>query len=123
MAEAITDQTAQTRFYKNVRKGHETSGMQLETPTRIYDVVGPAPILTRTSPTHQLPPPAVPPTSGRRSPRYDERELSPKPPQNSKTPDSSPIQPAESFVAAQSVSSSKASASTGNNIYERVYTV
>ncbi|XP_064395371.1 uncharacterized protein LOC135342551 isoform X2 [Halichondria panicea] len=104
MADARTDQMAQTRFYKNVRKGYETSGMQLEKPTRIYDAVGPSPILTRTSPTHQsfFPPPAVPlPTPGRRSPRpgSSERELSPILPKDRKTSDSGSIQPAKSSVA------------------------
>lgn len=80
MAEATIDKNAQLRFYKNVRKGYETSGIQLEKPTRIYDVVGPSPIVPRASaspqhyPSSTLPPPGPAP---RRS-RTSESELSPR---------------------------------------------
>ena len=63
MAEAKTDKAAQSRLYKNVRKGYELSGLQIEPPSRIYDVVGPSPILPRATTNRFLP--SDPPSSHR----------------------------------------------------------
>ena len=53
--------SAQSRLYKNVRKGHEASGTLIEKPSRMYDVVGPSPILHRQpQPAMSNAPPALP---------------------------------------------------------------
>ena len=82
MAEAKTDKTAQSRLYKNIRKGFELSGMQIEPPSRIYDVVGPSPILPRVATNRFLP--SDPPPSHRHMtpsppPSHNAAPLLPKP--------------------------------------------
>lgn len=51
MTEATTETNAQKRFYKDVRKGYETRGIQIEKPTRIYDIVDYNSVIPRASPS------------------------------------------------------------------------